>query len=533
MTTDFLATVREAVRDETTLRTALADAEIAPLLMSLVQLTGDLDLMAEVAPHIQGPWSFLQNVPADLRQTVIDRLVAALQDYASAGRAAPPRPAPEVLQKMMSAGVGQPVPADYIALLLEEMSFGGEDTRSVRWRQPQPPAARAGFRVVVIGAGFGGLCAAIRLKQLGIPFELLEKNADVGGTWLENTYPGCAVDTPNHFYSYSFQVNNDWSRHFSRRDEILAYIREVVRVHGLREHIRFGVEVTEAAVDPATGHWTVHWKDGQGGSGRSQCNALITAVGQLNRPSIPHIEGIETFGGPAFHTAQWDSSVQLAGKRVAMIGTGASAMQTGPSIAPEVAHLRVFQRTPHWAMNNPNYHLPVKPGHNWALRHIPYYSNWLRFQQFWASSDGFHASLHKDPAWTQPAVSLNATNHRMREMIVDYVRGELGGDEALLAKCIPSYPPYGKRMLRDNHWYRMLRRDNVSLETDPIARVEPGAIVMRDGTRHEADVTIIATGFQASKNLWPITIRGRYGLTPRERSCYGDPGASPGKNRPV
>jgi 4-hydroxyacetophenone monooxygenase len=532
MTTDFLATVREAVRDEAALRAALADAEIAPLLMSLVQLTGDLPLMAEVAPHIHGPWSFLQDVPPALRQTVIDRLVAALRDHAASGRAAPPRPPAEVLQQMMSAGTGQVVPAEYIPLLLEEMSFGGEDTRSVQWHHPQPPAARAGFRVVVIGAGFGGLCAAIRLKQLGIPFELLEKNADVGGTWLENSYPGCAVDTPNHFYSYSFQVNNDWSRHFSRRDEILAYIREVVRVHGLREHIRFGVEVTEAALDPATGHWTVHWKDAQGGSGRSQCHALITAVGQLNRPAVPRIEGIETFGGPAFHTAQWDSSVSLAGKRVAMIGTGASGMQTGPSIAPEVAHLRVFQRTPHWAMNNPNYHLPVKPGHNWALRHIPYYSNWLRFQQFWASSDGFHASLHKDPAWTQPAVSLNATNHRMREMIVDYVRGELGGDEALLAKCIPSYPPYGKRMLRDNHWYRMLRRDNVSLETDPIARVEPGAIVMRDGTRHEADVIIFATGFQASKMLWPMTIRGRDGRTLREQWGDDDPRAYLGMTAP-
>jgi 4-hydroxyacetophenone monooxygenase len=156
---------------------------------------------------------------------------------------------------MMGAGVGQTVPEEYIPLLLEEMRFGEEDTRAVRWHGDPAKLPLRDFKVIVIGAGFGGLCAAIRLKQLGIPFEVLEKNADVGGTWLENEYPGCAVDTPNHFYSYSFHVNNRWTRHFSRRDEILAYIRDVTETHGLRPHIRFGAEATTAAFDegPASG----------------------------------------------------------------------------------------------------------------------------------------------------------------------------------------------------------------------------------------------------------------------------------------
>jgi 4-hydroxyacetophenone monooxygenase len=234
-------------------------------------------------------------------------------------------------------------------------------------------------------------------------------------------------------------------------------------------------------------------------------------VGQLNRPSVPKIRGLDDFEGPMFHTARWDSGVDLKGKRVAMIGTGASAMQAGPSIAPDVAHLRVFQRTPHWAMNNPNYHRAVSAGNAWALERIPYFSNWLRFQLFWASSDGFHASLHADPSWTSPAISLNEANHKMRELIVDYVRGELDGDERLLAKVIPGYPPYGKRMLRDNHWYRMLKRGNVALETDPISHVTEDAIVMKDGTVHPADVIILATGFQASRMLWPLDIRGAAG----------------------
>jgi 4-hydroxyacetophenone monooxygenase len=332
---DFNQAVRNAVADEPALRRALAQSDIAPLLMVLVHLSGRTDLMEQVAPHIQGPWSFMQTVPEDLKQAVRDQLVDTLKAYAQEGRPAPAMPSAALLRKMMSAGVGQPVPAEYIPLLLEEMSFGQTDLRAVQWHTPVAPAGAKDFKVVVIGAGFGGLCAAIRLKQLGIPFEVLEKNPDVGGTWLENRYPGCAVDTPNHFYSYSFHVNNHWTRHFSRRDEILAYIHDVVRTYDLRPHIRFGVEVSAAQWDEAAHVWRVQWHTAQGGASSEQgeiaCQSLITAVGQLNRPSVPKIPGLAEFKGPCLHTAQWDPSVDLAGKRVAMIGTGASAMQTGPS----------------------------------------------------------------------------------------------------------------------------------------------------------------------------------------------------------
>ena len=212
------------VRDEAALRAALAEADIAPMLMVLAQLSGDLEILREVAPHIHGAWSFLESVPEDLKQKVRERLVAVLRDYAASGRE-PPRHIPsETLQKMMSAGVGQTVPEEYIPLLVEETHLGGEDTRSVHWQRDPERLPVRNFKVIIIGAGFAGLCAAIRLKELGIPFVILEKNQDVGGTWLENVYPGCAVDTPNHFYSYSFNPNDKWSRHFSRRDEILAYI---------------------------------------------------------------------------------------------------------------------------------------------------------------------------------------------------------------------------------------------------------------------------------------------------------------------
>lgn len=519
-----------AVKDEAVLRNALADADIAPMLMVLAQLSGDMDILDEVAPFIHGAWSFMEAVPEDLKQKVRDRLVATLKDYAATGRQPPIDLPTDTLQRMMSAGVGQTVPADYIPLLVEETQLGSEDSRSVHWRRDD--VSVDGFSVVIIGAGFSGLCSAIRLKELGIPFTVLEKNEDVGGTWLENRYPGCAVDTPNHFYSYSFNQNDKWTRHFSRRDEILAYIGATVDKYDLRRDIRFGVEVTRSVFNERTAKWEVTFRSSGGEIETIRANAVISAVGQLNRPSMPPIAGIDRFQGPLFHTAQWDPSVELKGKRVAIIGTGASAMQTGPSIAPDVAKLLIFQRTRHWAANNPNYHKEVSAGNRWAIANIPFFAKWMRFQLFWAGSDGFHASLKMDPNWTQPDVSLNEANHKMREMMIDHIRNELDGDEALLAKVVPPYPPYGKRMLRDNHWYRMLKQPNVELVTDAIDHIDEDSIVLKDGSAHKVDVIIMATGFQASKMLWPMEIAGRGGRTIRDAWGDDDPRAYLGITMP-
>ncbi|MBV9251763.1 MAG: NAD(P)/FAD-dependent oxidoreductase [Acetobacteraceae bacterium] len=509
-----------AVNDEAALRAALAEADIAPMLMVLGQLSGDLEILDEVAPHIHGAWSFLEAVPENLKQKVRDRLIGVLKEYAAGDREPPKHLSPELLQKLMSAGVGQIVPEEYIPLLVEETQLDDADRRAVRWQRDTAGRHIESFKVLIVGAGFAGLCAGIRLKELGIPFEILDKNPSAGGTWLENSYPGCAVDTPNHFYSFSFNPNNAWSRHFSRRDEILAYIEDTADKYDLWPHIRFGVEVTTAEFVESEARWLVTVRTNEGSRETVTCNAVISAVGQLNRPSIPPIAGLPLFRGPVFHTARWDRSVDLRGKHIAMIGTGASAVQTGPSIAPEVGKLTVFQRTPHWLMNNPNYHKEVSAGNKWALEHIPYFGKWLRFQLFWAGSDGFHASLQMDPDWPMPDVSLNEANHKMRELIIDYVRKELDDDKELLAKVIPGYPPYGKRMLRDNYWYRMLRRPNLELVTGSISHVTEDSIVMEDGTSHPADIIIMATGFQVSKMLWPMDIRGRGGRT--IRSIWGD-----------
>jgi 4-hydroxyacetophenone monooxygenase len=525
MATAFQRQVQDAVRDEAALRAALEEADIAPMAMALAHLSGDTALLEEVAPHIQGPWSFLETVPPALKARVRDALVATLRALAAADSPPPPPLPADTLRRIMSAGVGQAVPEDYIPLLLEEMRFGAEDTRAVRWRRDPATLARQDLPVLIIGAGVSGVCLGIRLTEMGIPFAILEKNTAIGGTWLENTYPGCAVDTPNHFFCFSFAPNDGWTRHFAGQPEILGYIQDTARAHGIDRQVRYGVEVTAARWDEAAARWQVSLRRGDGGTETLSCRALVSAVGQLNRPAIPDIPGLDGFAGPVFHTARWDHAVPLAGRRVGVVGTGASAMQAAPSIAAEVGHLTVFQRQAHWAVHNPNYHRAVAPGQIWALQHIPTFGQWLRFQLFWASSDGFHATLRIDPAWNQPDLSLNAANHAMREMLVAHMRKELDGDETLLAKVTPSYPPYGKRMLRDNHWYRMLKRPNVTLETGRIARVDADAIVMADGTRHALDVIVLATGFMASKMLWPMEIAGRGGRTLRDAWGDDDPRA--------
>lgn len=215
-----------------------------------------------------------------------------------------------------------------------------------------------------------------------------------------------------------------------------------------------------------------------------------------------------------------------------MIGTGASGMQVGPEIAPQVEQLNIFQRTPHWAMGNSNYLRSTEEGQRWALRHIPLFSEWARFLLFWAASDGFHKTLHVDPNWEQPALSLNSENHAMRENIIAYIRQELDGDEELLKKCVPDYPPYGKRLLRDNNWFKMLKRPNVELVTDAIDEFTPTGVVTRAGDSYEADVLVLATGFHASKLLWPIDIVGRGGRSIRDAWGDDDPRAYKGMTVP-
>lgn len=519
VSSDNIQALKLLVAEPDLLDARLAQLDPVPLLLVYTHLSGDENLLQRCRPYIKGAWSFEVDVPQDLQAELRAKVIATLKDYAETGRALPPAPDVATLQRMCDAAVGQIVPPEYMPMVLEELNFDGTDAKSVRWRKPVSRETLDRYHVLVIGLGYSGLAMAIKLKEAGIPFTVIEKNADVGGTWYENTYPGVAVDTPNHFYSYSFRTESNWDHYFAQGPEIIKYIRSVYREADLGEGVRFEQEVIAAVWDKHAALWNVRIRRKDGSEYAVSANAVVSGSGLLNRPSIPDIPGMKDFKGPMFHSARWDHSVDLTGKRVVQVGTGASGMQIAPSIAPKVGKLTVFQRSPHWARKNPLLFAEVTDGVKWGLANIPYYTKWYRFQLLYATSDGVLPSLRKDPNWPEPETSLNAANKEIREMLVAHMRSELGGNEELLAKVTPSFPPYGKRMLRDGNWFRTLTRDNVELVTSTVQKFTESGAVDQDGIEHPADVVILATGFKAQAPLFPIEIVGTQGSI---RDHWGD-----------
>jgi 4-hydroxyacetophenone monooxygenase len=349
--------------DSIGLRQALEAADPATLLLALVQLTGERHWLEAAKPFIRGPMSYQEFMPEPLRAAIRDRLHEVL---AGTGKPAPREVDDALLGEMMSIAAGEPVSEQYIAMMREDLTDDTLKSRGLKWRKQLEPAALDSDEVVIIGAGMSGLYAAMQLREAGIPFVILEKNDAVGGTWYENIYPGCGVDTPNHFYSYAFEPNHDWSHFFAKRDELWNYFEKVADKYDLRPHIRLGTEVVDARYDEASATWRITAQDADGARQQLSARVLVSAVGVLNRPKLPDIAGLQSFAGPAFHTAQWERDFDWRGKRVAMIGTGASGHQVGPSIAPDVERLMIFQRSPHWVVANPNYHEGVSKGKKWG-----------------------------------------------------------------------------------------------------------------------------------------------------------------------
>ncbi|MEJ7931405.1 NAD(P)/FAD-dependent oxidoreductase [Ramlibacter sp. AN1015] len=492
-------------RDEDRLRAALREADLSIVLMVLVQLTGEARYLDEFAAAVRPGASPDATTTGRLHELLVQAL------YDARG------PAPELdaamFGQMMSVCVGQEVPPEYVPMIREDLGF--ETAPGLAGAHTLAQRLGEDFRILIIGVGAAGLCAAMHLARAGIAFEIVEKNPDVGGTWFENRYPGAGVDAPNHLYSYSFEQNHSWSRFFVRQPELLKYFQDCARRYNLYERITFDTEVVSAkyADGEAVWHVTLRGKDGRLQERRA--NAVISAVGQLNRPSIPQIPGLEGFEGTAVHTGTWHEGVQVAGKRVAMVGTGASGMQVAPTIAPQVERLTIFQRSPNWIRTRPRYHEEVGPGKQWVLSALPFYATWYRFQLFWANSDALHQALQKAPGWSDSR-SISPLNADLRKDWEGHMRSCAGDDRELLGKVLPDYPPFGKRPLLDNKWFEMLRRPNVELVTDPVDRIDGDAVVTRSGSRHPVDVIVFATGFQASRMLYPMDIQGRHGTSLRE-----------------
>ena len=493
---------------------ALRDVSIPTLLMSCVHMTDNDAVRRSI---IEGPLRplglFLNEVQGYMSEEDKDKAralaLSIIGDYRDRGCPEPKPVDPVMLKQMMDWIAVAEVPDEYVPMMLEEMELDGNDARDDALKSS--PAARAEFPVIVIGCGESGLLAAIRLQQAGIPYTVIEKNAGVGGTWWENSYPGARVDVGNHFYCYSFEPSDHWTEYFARQPELQSYFSDVMHRHGVQQRVRFSTEVVSAVWEDDA--WTVTVRNANGYNETLRARAVISAVGQLNAPYIPDIPGADSFTGPAFHTARWDHSTDLTGKNVVMIGAGASGFQVAPAIADTVGRLTIFQRTAQWMFPNPNYHEAVGPGVRWALKHLPFYGRWYRFLIFWPGCDSGLAAAKVDPDWPDQQSAVSAANDMARMMFTEWITSQCGGDEELIAKVVPDYPATGKRTLQDNgSWLATLRRDNVDLVRCGIDRIEAGAVVDNDGVRHPAEVLLYATGFRVNDFLSSLHVTGRDGV---------------------
>jgi cation diffusion facilitator CzcD-associated flavoprotein CzcO len=367
---------------------------------------------------------------------------------------------------------------------------------------PQDPENAAGersprqVRIAIIGAGFAGLGMAVRLKQAGIDdFELLERAEDIGGTWRDNSYPGCAVDVQSHLYSYSFAPNPDWTKVYAAQEEIWAYIKRVAEEHGVPPHVRLGCTVTGGAWDEDAQRWHLHTTTGD-----VDAQYVVSGMGPLSNPVPPDIPGLESFEGHVFHSARWDHEHDLTGRRVAVIGTGASAAQFIPEIQPRVEHLTVFQRTPPWTFLRMNRRITALE--QALYRRFPLLQRLVRARQYVYRESMAVGLQRPDRVAGMEAIS----RLRMRVQV---------RDPELRRKLTPDYRMGCKRILVTDDFHPALTKPNVDVVTDGIREIRPRGIVTRDGREHPADTLILGTGFEIMPVADPLT--GRDGVPLAER----------------
>jgi 4-hydroxyacetophenone monooxygenase len=486
------------------LRQGVEQANVPTLLMVLVQLTGHEKWLEE--PYVPRRARGLDdndtgNLPLKIQKEIRSAAADAISDWARGAPAALPRPSRAFLARMLSVAMVEEVPEQYGDVIAATMKLDEE---------PPKAQAPAHTKAIIIGAGVSGICAAIRLGEMGVECQILEKNKGFGGTWWENRYPGCGVDTPNLTYTFSFAAN-DWSRYFPLQKEILGYLEKTANQHELRKHVAFGTKVERARWREEDAKWEVRVTDREGREQTYYSDILISATGVLNIPLVPPIKGMDSFKGTVIHSSSWPEELNVEGKRVAVIGNGASAMQIVPAIAPKVSQLTIFARSKQWAAPFPQFGKEVPEALRYLLNVMPLYRAWYEQRLSWTFNDRVHETLFKDPKWRDPARSVNAVNDRHRRFFTNYVISELGNRQDLLEHVLPDYPPFAKRMLLDNGWYRALRRDNVRLIPHNLSEVHENTLTAGNGEKIEADVIILATGFKASELLSSYEIVGRNG----------------------
>ncbi len=501
---------RDAEQTLEWLADAIAQANIPTLACVLVHLTGDCGwVQGRFVPSRTRGLDDNDDggLPDDVQAEIRGAALRAIGAWFDSRRAALADPSDDVLVEMMSVSLGEAIPPDYAAMIRHELQLDGGDLPPLG-DGSKSMAVPPGFTALIIGAGISGLCAAIQFAAAGIPYTIVERRAALGGVWFENRYPGAACDVPSHLYSFSY-APFAWSRYFAGSREIHAYLEDVADRHDVRRHIRFGVEVTAARWDEAARQWRADVVNADGHIETLDASMILSGVGAFNKPRLPDIPGMDRFTGPSVHTARYpDAGLNLDGKHVVLVGNGASAMQVAPAIADTVASLTIVNRTPQWVAPFPKFQQAIPGALQRLLQEMPLYRLWYRLRLSWAFNDKQYEALRRDPAWDGQGRSINAINDNHRRGLTAYMEAELGERRDLLPQVLPSYPPFGKRMLLDNGWYRTLARPHVALVTGAVTEVLSDGVVTNDGTTHPADVIIWATGFDVVNLLAPMRVFG-------------------------
>lgn len=356
------------------------------------------------------------------------------------------------------------------------------------------------MQVAIIGAGVAGICQAVKLLETGIEFTIYEKAGDIGGTWRDNTYPGCSCDVPLHLYQYSFAMSAEWRNKFADHKQIKAYLDGVVEKYGLRQFIKLNCAVEAAKFDEAAGEWRLTTENGE----EVSATILVAGTGQLNRPQMPDIPGRDDFKGEAWHSATWNHDVDISGKRIGVIGNGASAIQFVPEIAKEAGNVRIFQRSASWVLPRPE-----RQFYEWEkklYRAMPWLM-WIQRTRMWLNGEQLLLSF-RHMGW-----ALRKAHIKEAETHVP--------DPDKRAKLEPDYDPGCKRVLFSNDWWPAMGRANVDIETTGIERIAEKGIRTTDGVEHELDAIVYGTGFDTTHFLGPVNVKGLGGRDLREEWSGG------------
>lgn len=502
-----------------TLEAAVAELDPIVALLSLIHITGDQTLLHRYGPLLEGTQEQKREAFVDFGETehkeadpaVVAEIRGLLLKEMRGGKPEVllHEPAPGLFREMLKLALGMELPEASFEVARQHGGFV-TDTRIV----PQDVMPPADFKVLVIGAGMVGINAAVKLKQSGFDYTVIESRHEIGGTWSINRYPGAAVDTPSILYSYSFDPNPSWTKFYPMKDEFLEYLERVAARHRVTDNIHLNTTMTDATWDDARKLWVVKAvRDGR--EVVYEANAVIQCLGMLTRARWPDVTDREKFPGPVMHSAEWDESVDLTGKRVVIVGTGCSGVQLTRALSEVASDVTVVQRQPDYIIPNPQALAPVPSLEIWAMENIPYVTQWKRMQSLVSALTDMRGMMGFDQEWHDKTGGFGPLNDAVTQMSLGYLQSKFPDDPEMVRKLTPPYPLYAKRPILDCGYYDALKKEHVHLVEGELKAFDETGVILADGTHIACDAVVLATGFYLE---WykDLNITGRSGKTLRD-----------------